>query len=739
MNPIKQRTGSVFAAVILVAFAGAPFNALGQVSIGEAACAPGIFRLSLSAGGQAGVLPSLALAEGNSAPSEKVDQAGWVGVRTAQGALLASAGTGRWKLLSPDGRTLVEGIASSAALPAENGGPRILTAMKWSGSNPPRYYGSGNDVASIVHQQGRTSVKNGIAVIPYFWSSDGYAVLVVSQQGAAPAQWTSEPENAAADWAIPGTAADLYLMPAPDLKAAAVAYGELSGRAPVPPRWAFGYLQSRWGWEDRSYIEQTLHEFRSRQLPLDAFIFDFEWYTPEPDYEVPPQGLPNFTDFGWNPRLFPDPAGQIAAMKEQGVRFVGIRKPRLGDDQTLKFIRDSRWSLEVPNQKKASLYDARDMDFGNPLLRQWYADRIAPLLALGVDGWWNDEGEATLVNYYYWNEAERVASERVHPGCRFWSINRAFQPGLQRLGAAAWTGDISSTWASLAATPASLLNWSLAGMPYGACDIGGFTGDDSPELLVRWMQAGVFFPVMRTHSTLRWHSISKVTPRFPWLYGPEAEAIIRQALDLRYRLLPLYYSLAHEQSRTGLPLMRPMAMEFPGDANAADLSDQWMMGDGLMAAPVLQPGDEREVYLPAGTWYRFETAQRLEGGRGIIETASLHEIPVFVRAGSIVPLGPVLQTTSAVPGGPLELQVYAGANATFTLFEDDGETLGYAGGAVRLTTFSWDDAQRRLTWRSEGRYSGPGLYTDVRFKVFDARGSVQGEKALGSSGEWVAP
>jgi alpha-glucosidase len=182
-----------------------------------------------------------------------------------------------------------------------------------------------------------------------------------------------------------------------------------------------------------------------------------------------------------------------------------------------------------------------------------------------------------------------------------------------------------------------------------------------------------------------------------------------------------------------------MAMEFPEDANAAELSDQWMMGDGLMAAPVLQPGDEREVYLPGGTWYRFETAHRLEGGRGIIETASLHEIPVFVRAGSIVPLGPVLQTTAAVPGGPLELQVYAGANATFTLFEDDGETMGYAGGAVRLTTFSWDDAQRRLTWRSEGRYSGPGLYTDVRFKVFDARGSVQADKALGSSGEWVAP
>ena len=188
-----------------------------------------------------------------------------------------------------------------------------------------------------------------------------------------------------------------------------------------------------------------------------------------------------------------------------------------------------------------------------------------------------------------------------------WTLNRAFSPGLQRFGAAAWTGDIHGSWKSLVETPTSLLNWSLAGMPYETCDIGGFLDNDSPELLSRWMEAGVFFPVMRSHSDIR------VTPRFPWLYGPQALEAIRKAIDLRYRLIPFYYSLAHETFQTGLPLMRPLCMEFPEDPKVANLSDEWMMGDSLLAAPMLQPDDERSVYLPAGQWYALDSNLPLNG------------------------------------------------------------------------------------------------------------------------------
>ena len=229
-------------------------------------------------------------------------------------------------------------------------------------------------------------------------------------------------------------------------------------------------------------------------------------------------------------------------------------------------------------------------------------------------------------------------------------------------------------------------------MPYPACDIGGFTGEDTPELLTRWMQAGVFFPVMRAHST------NRVQPRFPWLYGADAEANIRKALDLRYRLIPMYYSLAHETYETGVPIMRPLAMVFPGDLEAANITSQWMIGQGLMAAPVLEQGTERSVYLPEGVWFPLDSNTRVQGGQTITVTAGLGGIPAYVRAGTILPLAPVVQHTDQLPGGSLQLHIYPGKDATFILVEDDGKTTAYQRGALRRTTFRWDDASRTVSW-----------------------------------------
>jgi alpha-glucosidase len=190
-------------------------------------------------------------------------------------------------------------------------------------------------------------------------------------------------------------------------------------------------------------------------------------------------------------------------------------------------------------------------------------------------------------------------------------------------------------------------------------------------------------------------------------------------LELRYRLIPFYYSLAHETYETGIPLMRPLVMEFPDDSKAANLSDQWLMGASLMAAPILQPGSVRSVYLPAGTWYVFGTNTTLQGNRSIEVAAALDEIPLYVRAGTILPLGPVIQHTSELPGGPLELQIYPGKDATFTLVEDDGETTGYLHGQKRATTFRWNDATKRLSWKTEGKYSGKFAFKQLRVVLFD--------------------
>jgi alpha-glucosidase len=388
-------------------------------------------------------------------------------------------------------------------------------------------------------------------------------------------------------------------------------------------------------------------------------------------------------------------------------------------------IRTNGWQLnELPDEQ----YHARDINFANPKFSEWYVQQSMPLLQAGVDGWWNDEGEGTFTTYYYWNQTEATAWSLYRPNQRLWTINRAFSPGTQRLGAATWTGDINASWKDLAETSASLLNWSLAGMPYGACDIGGFHTTPSPELLTRWMEAGVFFPVMRSHSEIN------AMPHFPWLYGTNALNAIRDALDLRYRLISFYYSLAHETFETGVPLMRPLVMEFPDDPKVANLSDEWMMGDSLLAAPILQDGDERAIYLPAGDWYAFDTNLVIKGSQTINVTAGLDEIPVYVRAGSILPLAPVIQHTSELPGGPLELQIYPGRDATFTLVEDDGGTKDYLNGKIRRTTFQWNDSARTLMWKREGNYSGMDVFQKLHVILFDPRRQAEAEHTLDSSG-----
>jgi alpha-glucosidase len=580
---------------------------LGRTRVELTATTTDVLRLSLGDGGQPGLAPSSFLAVTNPDKSvvwHMIKKDGWVGIQTAAGELLLNPQSGEWTLKNSTGSVLIPPHALSDGN-QEAAATNVQIQLGWDKQQPIAVYGCGNGVNTLRQSQTTTGVANGRGVIPYYWSPAGYAVLTVSANDNRPAYWCAATNGDCVTWTFPGATADLYLMPAASLKDAARIYAHLTGRAPVPPRWTFGYLQSRWGWKDRAYIEDTLKHFQELQLPVDAFIYDFEWYTPIPDYSVPAQGNTVFPDFEWNLKLFPEPAKQIEDYKKQGVRFVGIRKPRLGQSDTLVMIRSNKWSLQA-NLKGD---ESRVLDFQNPDLRRWYNQRSANLIAAGVDGWWNDEGEDSYTTYFYWNLTEAAAWSANRPNQRLWTLNRALSPGMQRLGAAAWTGDIDANWSVLAATPAGLLNWSLAGMPYSACDIGGFTGHPWPEILTRWMQAGVFFPIMRAHSCV------DSQPHFPWLFGTNALNAMRVALDLRYRLIPFYYSLDNETFATGLPLMRPLVMEFPVDTNVSNLTDEWMMGDSLLAAPVLHPENDRTVYLPAGNWFVFGTNTVLAGGQ----------------------------------------------------------------------------------------------------------------------------
>ena len=225
------------------------------------------------------------------------------------------------------------------------------------------------------------------------------------------------------------------------------------------------------------------------------------------------------------------------------------------------------------------------------------------------------------------------------------------------------------------------------------------------------MEAGAFFPVMRTHST--WHT----KPHFPWLYGPDAESAMHKALALRYQLIPMLYSLAHETQQTGEPIMRPLLLDYPTDGKVANLSSEWLIGHGLLAAPVLTQANHRTVYLPADDWYNFFTGEKVAGGREFDLEVPLDQVPVYVRAGTILPLAPPILHTRDLPGGPLDLRIYPGHDATFTLVEDDGSTNAYMKGDLRKTTFSWTDATHSLSWKSTGSYDGSDRFRSMSITV----------------------
>ncbi len=652
-----------------------------------------------------------------------VDAGGHRRLTTAAGTLDVDPAAGTYTLLDASGAVLTPPTTFAATDP-----DRVDLHVGWPAGRPFAVYGCGNGADALRQSAVPARVANGVAVQPFFWAPAGFATFVVGADPAHPAQCDGAVQNGAVTWAAPGAKADLYLMIAPTLGDASRSLLDLTGRPPVPPRWAFGYLQSRWGWKDRAYVSDALHQFTSRHLPVDAFIFDFEWYTKTPDYAVEPAGEAGFSDFGWNPALFPDPAAQLREMHDAGVRFVGIRKPRLGNADLLKLVRSHDWDF-----RGGTSYDARDLRYDLPDLRDWYAGETEPLLRAGVDGWWNDEGEYTFTTYTGWNEAERQALDAVHPKARLWTINRAFQPGTARYGAAAWTGDIKATWEAFRQTPTALLNWSLAGMPYAGCDTGGFMGQTTPELLTRWMEAATFFPVMRSHSEIG------ARPHFPWLFGPDAEAAIRRALDLRYRLVPMLYSLGHQTHDTGEPIMRPLVMQYPNDPKVADLSSEWLIGHDLLAAPVVQPGGFRTVYLPNDIWYDLTTGDRVAGGQSIDLTVPFDAVPAYVRGGAILPLAPVVQHTRDLPGGPLDLQVYPGRDGRFTLVEDDGDTTAYTTGNVRRTTFVWDDAKRVLSWTRAGPYDGHDCFTRLTVTVRGGAGAPSPEQPLSATGSMTVP
>jgi alpha-glucosidase (family GH31 glycosyl hydrolase) len=468
-------------------------------------------------------------------------------------------------------------------------------------------------------------------------------------------------------------------------------YAELTGFPHLPPLWSLGYLQSHRTLANRNEVMSIAKTFREKKLPCDGLIYLGTGFCPS-GWNT---GHGSFT---FNAKAFPDPTEMLRELHDAHFKVVLHVVPP--HDFHGK-ITDTGSALHAPGD--AAPYWAKHL----------------PLEQLGVDGWWPDEGdllpaEARLErNEMYWE-----GQLKTHPERRPFALHRNGYAGLQRYGWL-WSGDVDSTWKTLAAQVANGINAGLCGIPYWGTDTGGFvpTPELTAELYVRWFQFSAFCPLFRSHGRT-WKL------RLPWgwnlgtpgplegaerlgdwpahqdLHNPEIEAICRKYLELRYHLLPYIYSIFEVAHRSGLPPIRALWLAHPDDEKALQIADQYMWGDHIMVAPVLEPAAKRRnIYLPPGVWWDFWSHQRTTSDRGIeiAREVDLSTLPLLIRAGAIVPMSPIRQYVAEPTDNPVTLRVYPGADGQFSWYEDDGISFAYQQGEFSRINCSWQNSTRKLT------------------------------------------
>ena len=522
----------------------------------------------------------------------------------------------------------------------------------------------------------------------------------------------------------PGGEIDLYVIDGPRLAQVVERYTQLTGRPSLPPLWALGYWQSKCTFHDWPEIDETYHQLTQRGFPVDVLVIDADW----PDI---------VNDYLWARRWYGPgytPADKIAEYARRGVRIVMSQSgPMIRRDspsfpagwQAGVFATDGRG-----HPVETGYYGGELLDFTHPGLNAWLWPQARKLNEEGTAGWWLDltepEGEPPQT-VYRGGDSANVHNEfsllctrsyegvqlSVHPDQRPFILTRCGPAGLQRHHAAVWTGDITSDYATLRSHPPEMLNSGLSGLTWWTCDTGGFLAgyykDDQfgahARLYERWMQFSAFSPITRAH---------KAGIPQPYAFGPAAEQGARHYLALRYRLLPYIYSYAWEASRTGLPLVRPLALEFPDDAGSVNApGDEFLFGRELLVAPVLYEGvTNRPVYFPPGKWFDWDTGCAYEGGREWVVAAPQNRIPVAIRAGAIIPMAPPMRNSGEKPWDPLTVEVYPSGRSTFTLYRDDGISFAYRKGRFTTTKFVCDAGPRaiRLAIEESNKLFLPRIY-----------------------------
>jgi alpha-glucosidase (family GH31 glycosyl hydrolase) len=536
--------------------------------------------------------------------------------------------------------------------------------------------------------------------IPFLASTAGYALYL---DGVHKGRFDlGATDSTVWSYFVDGGAMTYYLIIRPTVAGQLERYTWLTGRQPMPPRWAFGYLQSKNRYGNDSTARAIVRTIRSEGFPCDAIILDLAWFR-------------NMGDLQWNHDAWPDPQAMTVDFLKQGIKTVLITEPyvvepssgfREGlaggylckDSLGKPFLLDGWWSCRGCN--------AALVDMTNPAARKWWWSRHTSFLGKNVAGLWTDLGEPErhppgmwhqagpamdLHNIYNFLWAQMVfeGMQDFRPGQRVFNLTRSGFAGIQRFGVLPWTGDVARSFDGLAGQIPLMLNMGMSGLAFLHSDIGGYARNPTTsELYVRWVEYGAFCPVMRAHGA--GESVGG-SPTEPWQFGAEAAAICREFIRLRYRLLPYTYTLAHENAESGIPLARPLFFGDPVDARAYVETTSYFWGDAFLVAPVLKAGTRsRDVYLPPGKWFDFWSDEVVEGGKTVYVAAPLDRIPVFVRSGSIVPMAPVMDWSNERPLDTLTLNVYpdAGNPSRYTLYEDDGTTQAYQRGRFSLTSFA---------------------------------------------------
>ena len=578
--------------------------------------------------------------------------------------------------------------------------------------------------------------------VEVFWQPDG-GVSYFSLKVGVPQ--SAEEQSRLSFWSEFEPQVDFYFMAGETYDEVISGYRTLTGKASLYPKWSLGFWQSRERYTTQDELVSTLAEMRRRGIPVDNIVQDWMYWKED-----------QWGSHEFDETRFPDPEKMLDDVHAMHGRFMISVWPKFyTNTEHYKELKAAGYAYTHAEDTAIvdwlghgqSFYDAYS-EGGRKMFWRQMDETLYSRYGKKIDAWWMDASEPNLrdclpMDYLKWlltptalgpsteylNAYSLVNADAIYngqravdPDKRVFLLTRNGFAGLQRYSTASWSGDIGTSWYDMRMQMAAGLNYSMAGLPMWGMDIGGFSvmnkfhnpanADEWQELQTRWHQFGTFVPLFRAHGQYPRRELWNIAPE-----GSQAYESILSYMKLRYNLMPYLYSLAGAVHFEDYTMMRGLPMDFPGDPKVRDLSDQWMFGPALMPCPVYEyKARSREVYFPEGGWYDFYTGAYIAGSQTLTADAPYERIPLYVRAGSIIPFGPDMQWSDEKPADNIRLYVYAGRDADFTLYEDDGVTYGYEKGAYATIPIHWDDASRTLTL-GERKGSFPGMLEERTFTV----------------------